>query len=239
MDWTIGTILMTGKSSMTNPAFVIGNGESRKPIDVKKLMKWGKVYACNAAYRDFTPNALVAVDQPMIDEIIKFNAHYRTHFYIEDRKENQHYKNYTNVNLYKTNFPTKMDSGTFAAILASQNHNIIYMVGFDYISDNNKTNNIYKNTQNYRAENQKHVGDITIESWFHRQTILFLKYPEHQFIRVNGNNYEPPFTNDNFTNIDINDFISQYDCMKEQEPLNEYGMNYANPNLPIWYQHND
>ena len=50
-------------------AFVIGNGESRKDIDLYSLKQYGKVYACNAVYRHYQPDYLVAVDVKMILEI--------------------------------------------------------------------------------------------------------------------------------------------------------------------------
>ena len=50
-------------------AFVIGNGTSRKDLELHSLKKYGKVYACNAVFRTFEPDYLVAVDVKMILEI--------------------------------------------------------------------------------------------------------------------------------------------------------------------------
>ena len=50
--------------------FIIGNGESRKDFDLTLLRKNGKIYACNAYYRDNPlPDVLVAVDSTMTHEI--------------------------------------------------------------------------------------------------------------------------------------------------------------------------
>ena len=49
--------------------FVIGNGESRKEMDLEQLRQYGKIYGCNALYRDFTPDALIAVDDRMVHRI--------------------------------------------------------------------------------------------------------------------------------------------------------------------------
>ena len=49
--------------------FAIGNGESRKTIDLSRLYEFGIIYGCNAIYRDFSPDALVVVDPKMKDEI--------------------------------------------------------------------------------------------------------------------------------------------------------------------------
>ena len=56
---------------MSNIAFVLGNGESRRGIKIADLQKHGKVYACNAVYRTETPDVLVAVDPKMMLEIAK------------------------------------------------------------------------------------------------------------------------------------------------------------------------
>ena len=53
--------------------FIIGNGESRKDFDLESLRGKGKIYGCNALYRDFTPDVLFATDQDIILEIIQEN----------------------------------------------------------------------------------------------------------------------------------------------------------------------
>ena len=51
-------------------AFVVGNGTSRKPVNLTKLKQHGLLYACNAVYREgVNPDYLVAVDTKMIIEI--------------------------------------------------------------------------------------------------------------------------------------------------------------------------
>ena len=54
---------------MSNIAFVLGNGESRKGIQIEDLKKLGTVFACNAVYRTDRPNYLIAVDPKMMHEI--------------------------------------------------------------------------------------------------------------------------------------------------------------------------
>ena len=49
--------------------FALGNGESRKDIDLTSLYEYGIIYGCNALYRDFRPDALVVVDPVMKEEI--------------------------------------------------------------------------------------------------------------------------------------------------------------------------
>ena len=49
--------------------FCIGNGESRLGFDLEKLRIHGKIYGCNAIYRDFMPDVLTAVDQGIMHEV--------------------------------------------------------------------------------------------------------------------------------------------------------------------------
>ncbi len=46
-------------------AFVLGNGRSRQAVDLLTLKQHGPIYACNAIYREFTPDVLVATDMPI------------------------------------------------------------------------------------------------------------------------------------------------------------------------------
>ena len=49
--------------------FCIGNGESRRDYNLQNLRQYGKIYGCNALYRDFTPDVLCSVDHGMMHEI--------------------------------------------------------------------------------------------------------------------------------------------------------------------------
>ena len=49
--------------------FILGNGESRKDIDVDLLKAKGKVYGCNAIFREHELDGLIAVD-PMLEHEI-------------------------------------------------------------------------------------------------------------------------------------------------------------------------
>ena len=49
--------------------FVLGNGESRLGIDLIGLKLQGKMYGCNALYRNFAPDVLICVDGGMQHEV--------------------------------------------------------------------------------------------------------------------------------------------------------------------------
>ena len=54
---------------MVKRVFCIGNGESRIGYDLEKLRPHGKIYGCNAIYRDFMPDVITAVDHGIMHEI--------------------------------------------------------------------------------------------------------------------------------------------------------------------------
>ena len=53
------------------PAFVLGNGPSRKSVNLDELKEKGVVYGCNALYRDYEPDYLVVNDWYVMLEIIE------------------------------------------------------------------------------------------------------------------------------------------------------------------------
>ena len=66
---TVGTPLQNKIMINNKQVFIIGNGESRRGIDLAELNQYGKTYGCNALYRDYTPDALIAVDHRMAHQI--------------------------------------------------------------------------------------------------------------------------------------------------------------------------
>ena len=59
----VGTPLQKPKMINNKQVFIIGNGESRIGFDLEKLRDYGKIYGCNSLYKDFTPDALIAIDE--------------------------------------------------------------------------------------------------------------------------------------------------------------------------------
>ena len=58
-----GTPLQKPKMINNKQVFIIGNGESRIGFDLEKLRDYGKIYGCNLLYEEFTPDALIAIDE--------------------------------------------------------------------------------------------------------------------------------------------------------------------------------
>ena len=69
---------------MSSKVFLIGNGESRKDFDLETLRSYGKIYGCNAIYRDFKPDALIAVDHGIMHEIYQNGYGYENQCYFRE-----------------------------------------------------------------------------------------------------------------------------------------------------------
>jgi hypothetical protein len=57
------------KHLLTDPVFLIGNGKSREHFDLERLRDKGTIIGCNALYRDFEPDVLLAIDAKLLKEI--------------------------------------------------------------------------------------------------------------------------------------------------------------------------
>ncbi len=64
--------------------FCIGNGESRKSFNLDLLKPHGKVYGCNALYREYTPDVLVSVDHGIMHEIYQSGYCYKNETWFRD-----------------------------------------------------------------------------------------------------------------------------------------------------------
>lgn len=154
-------------------SFVLGNGKSRLAIDPVELKPHGKVYACNAAYRDFTPDHLVAVDKKMVDELIENHVDNHTNVWTKDK--------HTKGNIKPLPKHLGWSSGPTALWLASQeNPSTIYIIGFDY-TPSIQYNNVYANTPNYKKST-----DMAIFSGnWKRQTLECMKeHNQISYIRI-------------------------------------------------------
>ena len=80
--------------------FCIGNGESRKGVNLDTLKPHGKIYGCNALYRDYTPDVLIAVDQGIIHEIYHSGYAYNNECYF--RNWHLHDESIFNLTVYGT-----------------------------------------------------------------------------------------------------------------------------------------
>ena len=159
-------------------AFVLGNGVSRQLIDLNQLKPLGKIYGCNALYRDFIPDVLVATDKPISTEIQNSGYPIKNKFYTRKPIEN----------LGALKVPHEYygySSGPIAtSIAAIDQHNLIYMIGFDMGPiNNNKFNNIYADTEFYRKSD---ATPVFTGNWVKQIQKITEDFSKTQFIRVQG-----------------------------------------------------
>jgi hypothetical protein len=165
---------------MTNMrCFVIGNGTSRQGIDLTKLNDF--TIGCNALYRDFAPDILVAMDRRMQEEI---RANYKPP---EDKwivfYDLQKQKFEVIENGASTIAPMEkhdVDAGILAISSACCENKFskVYLLGMDCYS----TGNIYDGTSNYMAQikpNEKKVKKCVkrLKSYLNDNTKFITKAP--------------------------------------------------------------
>jgi len=136
-------------SPQHNVAFVLGNGNSRSKLNLASIKGRGTIYGCNALYREFDPDFLVAVDTKMVNEIIASGYHKDHQVWTNPNKG---ITSKSNVNFFS---PHKgWSSGPTALWFASQQKfTQIYIFGFDYQGVDGKFNNVYADTFNYKKSN--------------------------------------------------------------------------------------
>jgi hypothetical protein len=158
-------------------AFVLGNGVSRRNIDLSILQAIGPIYGCNALYREFTPNALIATDRPISEEIQNSGYSLKNRFYTRDPIEGL--GAYPVIEQY-----WGFSSGPLAVAHAlADQHRKIYMLGFDMGPANDKFNNIYADTKFYKTSNS--VPTFT-GNWINQIAQVVNDHPAIEFVRVQG-----------------------------------------------------
>lgn len=158
-------------------AFVLGNGRSRLNVKPKDLRPYGTIYGCNALYREFDPDHLIAVDPKMIIEICD-NNYQLTHSVWTN--PNARYAKYENLNIFKN--PRGWSSGPTALLKSCMDgHDRIFILGFDYHGIDSKFNNVYADTVNYKKST-----DIPtyFGNWLKQTETVMKEFRDVYFFRV-------------------------------------------------------
>ena len=194
---------------MIKRAFVLGNGVSRKIIHPNYLKEIGKVYGCNALYREFAPDHLVCVDTKMIMELSQTEYYKNNSVWSNSNKVT---KGLPQINIMNPN--KGWSSGPTALLLASQHsYDEIYILGFDYEGigkDKQFVNNIYAGSQNYKRTEDRatYFGNWT------RQTMMCInQFPKTKYYRIIENEgFIPDHLKDlpNLTHIDVENFVEKF-----------------------------
>ena len=204
---------------MSSTAFVLGNGQSRRGIEINELKEKGTVFACNAVYRTHQPDFLIAVDPKMILEIAETD--YMLHNKVWSNFNAQYNKNpkiLNHVNWFKPSLG--WSSGPTALRMACEHgFREIYILGFDYqgLAEKNgknnryRLNNIFGDTRNYKKNND----EATFYGNWMNQTKKCLKdFPDTKFHRVIPKGWFKPKDLEWNSNIDhpsTEEFLAKFD----------------------------
>lgn len=185
-------------------AFVLGNGTSRSAVDLNQLQPLGKIYGCNALYREFVPDVLVATDRPIATAIQESGYALKNRFYTRKPIDKlgairvpQDYYGYS--------------SGPIAVSLAALDQNaIVYMLGFDMgPTANNTINNLYAGTEFYKPVTA--LPTFT-GNWIKQISQIVKDFSGTEFVRVCGNttaNIEDLKKFKNLNHLDMNQFLDR------------------------------
>jgi len=158
--------------------FVLGNGVSRLLVDLNQLKQRGKIYGCNALYREFAPDVLISTDKGIAQTIQ--NAGYAQEHTMYTRKPLPGLGARTVPQSY-----FGFSSGPIAVALAARDKNLaVYLIGFDMgPSLTNRFNNVYADTEFYR----KSISLPTFTGNWIKQLVTVCKdFPTTSFHRVMG-----------------------------------------------------
>ena len=201
---------------VSNRALILGNGPTRLGMDLNviKNHKAGirgrsrlQTYGCNALYRDFAPDFLVATGAQIVSEIS--DSDYCTDHIV--------YANAWAIASYVQKFylipqDPSWDAGSLATYLACfDGHKKIFLLGFDGNELNGRDWNIYNGTAGYLPT----TSSISEEFWSLSMFTLFNTYPDVDFVRVMPTaNYRMPERWKYCTNlrqIDFRQFVIEAD----------------------------
>lgn len=166
---------------------VIGNGESRKGIDIDSVssVKVG----CNAILREHRVDHLICCDRRMVQEAVEANYNKYAYIYTRDDWIN-YFKSYERIRTVpvlpyqgeqRWDDPFHWGSGPYAVLLGAKlaNDSEIKMIGFDLYGNDKKVNNVYKGTKNYAAADSKNVDP---RYWIQQIARVFSIYTSRQFV---------------------------------------------------------
>lgn len=142
---------------------VIGNGTSRKKFDLKKLSGDKFVtFGCNAIYKEFKPNYVVAIDDEYIN--ILQDSDFPQHRQIIPDEEDR----------YELNGSGRRSNAGMNSMkeAVARGAKIVYCLGFDFLLKDNKlsVSNVFEGTKGYSAERKPRVEDnvnrVSYLNWF-------------------------------------------------------------------------
>lgn len=181
-------------------ALVIGNGESRRKVNLESYRSTTLV-GCNAIHRDLIVDHLICCDRRMAEESTNNINNKNTIIYVRHHWFHYFRKILKNKNIKvlpelpykgetKKDDPEHWGSGPFAVLLAaSLGFDEIEMIGFDLYPIDESVNNIYKGTQNYSRAGSQAVDP---SYWIYQIAQVFHFYPNIRFVLRNNGAWKIP-----------------------------------------------
>jgi hypothetical protein len=182
-------------------AVVVGNGESRRGIDLELYRLTHTLIGCNGIHRDTAVNHLVCCDRRMVAEAIDNPNIGDTLIYVRDswyhyfrkilkNKRIQHLPPIPIIGELKRDQPDHWGSGCYAILLAAHlGFKEITLIGFDLYPTHNKVNNLYKGSENYARVDAQAVD---YSYWVYHTELIFKHYPHSQFTVINHAGWDMP-----------------------------------------------
>ena len=168
-------------------SFVIGNGSSRKDLQLKPLMDYGIFFACNWFFKEeWVPHVLVASDEPMTKTILKMYPNFprANWFYTWFPKPGSGAK--------KATTPEKFAAGPMSVHIAAEKYQSkkIFMIGMDFFGfgsnnkdQNGQLNNLYAGKKHYRKDEEGPAP--TYRNWQRRFQWILQNLPDVELWHVN------------------------------------------------------
>jgi hypothetical protein len=159
-------------------AFVLGNGISRKTVAPASLQPMGKIYGCNALYREFVPDVLVATDRPIATAIQESGYARNNIFYTRRPIESLGARSVPKVYFGYSSGPIA------TAIAALDGHRCIYLLGFDMgPTENQQFNNVYAGTEFYKMPT---AMPTFTGNWAKQLIQIVQDFSQTEFVRIHG-----------------------------------------------------
>jgi hypothetical protein len=188
----------------------LGNGVSRRQVDLELLKSHGTVYGCNALYREFEPDVLISTDNP-ISMHIQQSGYSATH---------THYTRKPLPDAGAQRVPQQyfgFSSGPIAVgIAALARHETVYLIGFDMgPTRNGHFNNCYADTEFYKKSS---ANPTFTGNWVRQLKTIAREHQNTRFVRVQADTTAqiPELQGiPNMSHMPIEDFLNRINNTKE------------------------
>ena len=175
-------------------------GAAASAFNQKNLDPHGTIYGCNALYRTFNPDYLIAVDVKMILEISKTGYQLNNQVWTNNSAR---FKDIQGLNFFKPSLG--WSSGPTALQLAcTHGADEVFILGFDFTGTETHFNNVYADTENYKrsTDHATYYGN-----WLRQTENVIKKHPHTKFYRLVLEKYHDPLWKfKNFKHMQYSEF---------------------------------